>query len=225
MQDELNAGMPPPPPPPTEATSGEKRAAEDSTAKHNDTTRQDPGAQQQRTDQVPPPGAAEGEREQLRRLAPRDSGERDPKIKRGTAEGPSAETEMINATREMLSRQEAKTDNTMNRFGCIIDNNTVMVQNVKDEVCLSIATGRMERQEQFIEMAKNYDRRFQQTFERLEILAEGMNTMGRQLEETRSAMSTDDVDSKIYEMDKRLENMNMKTAGTSRRSSATWTAA
>lgn len=174
MQDELNAGMPPPPLPPSAATRGEKRAAEDPTAKTNDMTRQGTGAQELRTDQVPPPAAAEDEREQLRRLARRDSGERDPKLKKGPMDGPTAETEMINAMREMLSRPEARADDAMNRFGRIIDNNTTMVQNVKHEVCLSIAAERMERQEQLIEMAKDHDRRFQQTFERLKRLAEGM---------------------------------------------------
>lgn len=37
-----------------------------------------------------------------------------------------------------------------------------------------------------------------------------MNTTGRQLEETRSATSTGDVDREIYEMQQRLENITMK---------------
>lgn len=45
-------------------------------------------------------------------MARRDSGERDPKIKKGPADGPSPETDTMNALRDMLSRQEAKTEQT-----------------------------------------------------------------------------------------------------------------
>lgn len=108
----------------------------------------------------------------MRRLARRDSGVRDRRINKGTADGPSAETDMINASKDMLNRHEAKTTETMDRFGHTINKNTIMVQNVKEEVLLSIATERMERQEQLMDMAKYYDRRFQHIFERLERLAE-----------------------------------------------------
>lgn len=64
---------------------------------------------------------------------------------------------------------------------------------MKEEVLITIAGEGMERQEQLMNMAKDYGGRFQQTFERLERLAEGTESMGRQLEETRDAMSMGDV--------------------------------
>lgn len=166
MQEELNAGLPPPlPPPPSQGTAGEKRSADEATMMHGAARVEEEAPAQQQQQQQPeqsqPQPVPEPERERLRRLARRDSGEQDPKIKKGTADGPGPEMDMTSAMRDMMSRQGAKTDETMDKFGRIIDNNTPMVHNVKQEVLMTIAMERMERQNQFIDMAKDYDRRFQ----------------------------------------------------------------